>query len=134
VDVKDREITRLKRRLREVQALLRDAKVMLAAPPAAAAADSDVEPPLSAAEIRHLHDQFAPPTGSACTICGAVHPGPCQTCGGLHARACPRIRSVEYQPQGDNILIRKVEYWPDGRWSTDGIYFPESLPPLPDEG
>jgi len=129
VDTKDREITRLKRRLREVQALLRAANTDLAARPAAETQDE----PLTAAEIRHLHEQFAPPTGKACATCGAVHPGPCQTCGGLHARACPRIRSVEYQPQGDNILIRKVEYWPDGRWSTDGIFFPEQLPPLPDE-
>jgi hypothetical protein len=131
VDVKDREITRLKRRLRDVQALLRDANTELARRPALAV---DVaEEPLSAAEIRHLHEQFAPPTGNACTTCGVIHRGACETCGGLHARACPRIRSVEYQPQGDNILIRKVEYWPDGRWSTDGIYFPEQLPPLADE-
>ena len=129
VDTKDREITRLKRRLREVQALLRAANTELATRPAAETPDE----PLTAAEIRHLHEQFAPPTGKACATCGTVHPGPCQTCGGLHARACPRIRSVEYQPQGDNILIRKVEYWPDGRWSTDGIFFPEQLPPLPDE-
>lgn len=132
-DARDREITRLRRRLREAQAALREAKVELADPPAADAADSEAEPPLSAAEIRHLHDQFAPPTGNACAACGVIHPGPCGTCGGLHARSCPRVRSVEYTSQGDNILIRKVEYWPDGRWSVEGIFWPEQLPPLPGE-
>ncbi len=130
-DARDREIARLKRRLREAQALLRDANTELAARPAAV--PEVAEEPLSAAEIRHLHEQFAPPTGKPCGTCGAVHPGPCQTCGGLHARACPRVRSIEYTPQGDNILIKRVEYWPDGRWSTEGIYFPEQLPPIPDE-
>ena len=131
-DARDREITRLRRRLREAQALLGEARLELAGRPEVPATEPGEEP-LTAAEIRHLHDQFAPPTGKACAACGVIHPGPCQTCGGLHARSCPRIRSVEYQPKGDDIIIRRVEYWPDGRWSTEGIYFPESLPPLPDE-
>lgn len=128
-DPQQREIARLKRRLREVQALLRDANAELARRPSGETPDE----PLTAAEIRHLHEQFAPPTGNACATCGVIHRGACETCGGLHARACPRVRSVEYQPQGDNILIKRVEYWPDGRWLTEGIYFPESLPPIPDE-
>ena len=132
-DARDREITRLRRRLREAQALLRAANTELATRPAPVAGDPGEEP-LTAAEIRHLHAQFAPPTGQACATCGTIHPGPCQTCGGLHARSCPRIRSVEYQPKGDDIIIRRVEYWPDGRWSRDGIYWPEDLPPIPDEG
>lgn len=129
VDTKDREITRLRRRLREVQALLRDANTELASRPAAEPPDE----PLTAAEIRHLHEQFARPTGQACATCGVVHRGPCETCGGLHARACPRIRSVEYQTRGDDVIIKRVEYWPDGRWSTDGIFFPEQLPPMPED-
>ena len=131
-DARDREITRLRRRLREAQKLLRAAKAELAGRPAPVVAEPGEEP-LTAAEIRHLHTQFAPPTGKACPDCGAIHPGPCQTCGGLHARSCPRVRSVEYTSQGDSILIRKVEYWPDGRWSVEGIFWPEQLPPLPGE-
>ena len=125
-DARDREITRLRTRLRDTQALLRAANTRPEVPD-----PEPAEEPLTAAEIRHLHDQFAPPTGKACAACGVIHPGPCQTCGGLHARSCPRVRSVEYTSQGDNILIRKVEYWPDGRWSTDGIFWPEQLPPIP---
>ena len=132
VDPREREILRLRRRLKDAQAALKAAKAQAAHQPELPAAEP-AEEPLSAAEIRHLHDQFAPPTGKPCATCGALHPGPCQTCGGLHARACPRIRSVEYIPQGDKVFIQRVEYWPDGRWSTDGIFFPESLPPLPEE-
>ena len=132
-DAQDREVTRLRRRLREAQAALRAVSAELATRPPLLAGEP-VEEPLTAAEIRHLHAQFAPPTGKPCPDCGVIHRGACETCGGLHARSCPRIRSVEYQPKGDDIIIRRVEYWPDGRWSTDGIYFPESLPPLPDEG
>ena len=112
---------------REPLRLLREALALLTTPPAAE------EPELTDAEVRHLHAQFAPPTGQTCPVCGRVHPGPCQTCGGLHARACPRVRSIEYVPQGDSILIKRVEYWPDGRWDTSGIMFADQLPPLPDE-
>ena len=132
-DARDREITRLRTRLREATALLASARAELATRPDVSAGDPGEEP-LTAAEIRHLHAQFAPPTGQACATCGTIHPGPCQTCGGLHARSCPRVRSVEYTSQGDNIQIRKVEYWPDGRWAVDGIFWPEQLPPIPEEG
>lgn len=129
-DVRDREITRLRRRLRENRTLLADALGELTARPSAAA---DAEPEFTDAEIRHMHAQFAPPTGEACPDCGRIHPGPCQTCGGVHGRACPRVRSIEYTTQGDKILIRRVEYWPDGRWDTSGIMFADQLPPLPGE-
>lgn len=94
----------------------------------------DGDRPLTPGEIRHLHAQFTPsPPDRPCAVCGTLHKGACQTCGGLHARACPRVRSVEYETHGDRVTLRKVEYWPDGRWSTDGIIWPDDLPPLPGE-
>lgn len=127
---RDAEIARLRQRLRACQRGLREARAELAARPPA---PDDSEQPLTAAEIRHLHERFVPsPAGTTCATCGRVHPGPCQTCGGIHAHACPRVRSVEYERHGDQMMIRKVEYWPGDRWSRDGIMFADELPPLPE--
>ena len=129
VDPKDTEITRLRRRLRTCQASLRAARSELAKRPPAPPAPE----PLTGEEIRHLHKQFARnPERKPCEYCGKVHVGACETCGGLHAHACPRVRAVEYEVHGDNVLIRRVEYWAAGRWSTEGILFPTDLPPLPE--
>jgi len=125
------ETERLRRRLRGAQKRLREARAELAARPPAAGDEG----PLSPEEIRHLHAQFRPtPPGEKCTQCGQVHPGACQTCGGLHARACPRVRAVEYEVHGDRVTIRRVDYWPPGRWDSEGIIWPEELPPLPGDG
>lgn len=132
-------VTGLKRRLRDTRADLKAARVevarLQAVLEAAGMPDGD-EPPMTADEIRHLHALFtpSPPGGPACPDCGKLHTGPCQACGGLHARQCPRVRSVEYISQGDRVLIRKVAYWPEGKWSDEGVTWPESLPPLPGEG
>lgn len=123
------EITRLRRKLRDTRADLRDTRAELARRPPAPSDDD-----LTEAEVRHLHAQFVPSLpGTVCQDCGKAHPGPCQTCGGLHARACPRVRSVSYVTQGDKVLISQVTFWPDGKWSTDGIIWPDELPPLPGE-
>lgn len=42
----------------------------------------------------------------------------CQHCGGLHTRACPRVRSISYSSDGKPS---QVDFWPDGRWPTDGV-------------
>jgi transcriptional regulator with XRE-family HTH domain len=44
----------------------------------------------------------------------------CQHCRGVHTRACPRVKSVEYQESG---ALKRVEYWAEGEWSTDHVIF-----------
>ena len=44
----------------------------------------------------------------------------CQHCKGIHTRACPRVKSVEYQDSG---ALKRVEYWPDGSWPTENVIF-----------
>jgi transcriptional regulator with XRE-family HTH domain len=44
----------------------------------------------------------------------------CPNCHGIHTRACPRVRSVEYHDGGQ---LKRVEYWPEGQWSTEYVIF-----------
>ena len=44
----------------------------------------------------------------------------CEHCGGLHRRACPRVRRIEKHPNGNVIA---VEYWE--KWDESGVIFPE---------
>lgn len=44
----------------------------------------------------------------------------CQHCKGVHTRACPRVKSVEYHEGG---ALKQVEYWPDGQWPTENVIF-----------
>jgi transcriptional regulator with XRE-family HTH domain len=44
----------------------------------------------------------------------------CQHCKGVHTRACPRVKSVEYHEGG---TLARVEYWPDGDWPTEHVIF-----------
>jgi hypothetical protein len=117
----------LRRKLRDARADLREARDELKRRPPPGALED-----LSEADLRHLYAQAEPPAGNTCPECGKIHPGPCQTCGGLHARSCPRVRSVRYITQGDRVLIGEVTFWPDGKWDTEGIIFPDELPPLPE--
>lgn len=48
----------------------------------------------------------------------------CSHCGGVHVRACPRVRSMSWHPNG---TIASVEFWPDGRWSDAHIIWPEQV-------
>lgn len=50
----------------------------------------------------------------------------CQHCGGAHARACPRVRSLTWHPNG---TLAGVEFWPADRWPQADIMWPEQLPP-----
>ena len=125
---RDEQIARLRKRLRTCQRNLREARAELAARPPVPGDDPELTPD----EIRHLHKQFEPnPKGDTCGYCQRVHSGPCQACGGIHARACPRVRSVEYQPQGDRVLMKRVTYW--RTWDDSDVLWAESLPPLPEE-
>jgi hypothetical protein len=50
--------------------------------------------------------------------------GPCEDCGGLHQRACPRIRRQVWIGQGSGAGTRtEVEYWKE--FDQTGIIWPE---------
>ena len=46
----------------------------------------------------------------------------CAHCGGLHARACPRVASIEYWESGS---IKRVRFWKT--FDDDGVIWPEDL-------
>lgn len=46
----------------------------------------------------------------------------CLHCGGIHLRACRRVRRAEWHVDG---TLLRVWYWPDGKWSEDEICWPE---------
>lgn len=48
----------------------------------------------------------------------------CTHCGGLHAMACPRVKSFSFAPNGG---IASVEFWPWNQWPRDNIEFPHEL-------
>lgn len=47
----------------------------------------------------------------------------CGDCGGVHNRACPRVRSRSYHENG---TPKSVDYWPDGQWPQDTVIFRDS--------
>lgn len=49
----------------------------------------------------------------------------CRWCGGLHARACPRVKRLSYDPTGQNVT--EVEFWPADQWSDAHVVWPEDL-------
>lgn len=49
--------------------------------------------------------------------------GPCLHCGGLHSRACPRVRRVKW----DGGKPVEAVYWRDGKWPTSEVLFPEDI-------
>lgn len=66
---------------------------------------------LTADERKGYREQFA--AGKAC-----VH------CGGLHLRACPRIRRIVMRNKEE---ISEVEFWPDASWPKTEVVFPEDF-------
>jgi DNA-binding transcriptional regulator YiaG len=53
----------------------------------------------------------------------------CAHCRGIHVRACPRVKRMRYH---ENSTLAEVEFWPDGKWPTDNVIFPDS-PEMNDE-
>lgn len=49
---------------------------------------------------------------------------PCSHCGGRHARACPRVRQMQFHPNG---ALAGVTFWPDGKWSGDHVLWPDEM-------
>lgn len=47
----------------------------------------------------------------------------CAHCRGVHTRACPRVKRMTYHEGGQ---LAEVEFWPDGKWPTDYVIFPDS--------
>lgn len=54
---------------------------------------------------------------------GQADRGSCLICGGIHLRACPRLKRVERHADGTIIA---EEYWPPGTWESEHIIFPEA--------
>ncbi|MFJ5532447.1 hypothetical protein [Streptomyces sp. NPDC093261] len=50
----------------------------------------------------------------------------CPWCGGLHVRACPRVKSMRFDNAGEKVL--EVAFWPDGKWLDSFIDWPEDMP------
>jgi hypothetical protein len=48
----------------------------------------------------------------------------CKHCGGLHLRACPRVRRLVMRNRDE---ISEVEFWPDGKWDDSMIVWPEDV-------
>jgi hypothetical protein len=49
---------------------------------------------------------------------------PCVHCGGLHLRACRRLKRAEWHSDG---TLLKAWYWPDGKWDESEIVWPEDI-------
>ena len=56
----------------------------------------------------------------------------CTHCGGLHVRACPRVRRMEFGP-GNTLTA--IEFWKAGEWPDTGVVWPEQIlaEPMPTE-
>jgi hypothetical protein len=48
----------------------------------------------------------------------------CSHCGGRHTRACPRVKRMEFHPNG---ALASVEFWREGQWSDTEIIWQEDL-------
>lgn len=48
----------------------------------------------------------------------------CRHCGGVHSRACSRVKRLRFTDSG---ALAEVEYWPDDQWSDALVIWPEML-------
>ena len=46
----------------------------------------------------------------------------CTDCGGIHKRACPRVRRKVFLGNGNLV---EVEFWRHGHWDDSGVIWPE---------
>jgi len=53
----------------------------------------------------------------------------CKHCGGIHARACPRVKRMTFHPNGS---LAEIEFWEAGVWPEDNVAWPEEIPYYPD--
>ncbi len=55
---------------------------------------------------------------------------PCPDCGGIHERACPRVKEKEFHPNGNLVRVRYFRSYDD-----TGVIWPEdAFDPSDDEG
>jgi hypothetical protein len=56
----------------------------------------------------------------------------CRHCGGVHQRACPRVKRLRFDTERGGALV-EVEFWPEGSWSGEHVIWPEMLGVLDDD-
>lgn len=49
----------------------------------------------------------------------------CRHCGGIHERACPRVKRMVFGP--NSIVPAEIEFFPDSEWSQADILWPEEI-------
>ena len=49
----------------------------------------------------------------------------CTWCGGLHLRACPRVKKFEFGNDGKTVT--SVEFWPPMQWPDKDVVWPEDM-------
>lgn len=54
--------------------------------------------------------------------------GRCSHCGGIHARSCPRVKRMEFHPNG---IVAAVEFWPHDRVNWEGVLFEDQADSAP---
>jgi hypothetical protein len=75
----------------------------------------DNEPDLSLEEIQYAQAVFA----------GRIEgKKACEYCGGIHLRACRRVKMFEYNR---DQTLRRVVFWQDGSWDDSEIIWPEEV-------
>lgn len=53
-----------------------------------------------------------------------AHIPACAHCGGRHVRACPRVKSMRFHPNGS---LAGVDFWGDGKWSEAHVLFGDEM-------
>lgn len=48
----------------------------------------------------------------------------CQWCQGIHFRACPRVKQLDYHETGQ---IKRVQFWPEGSYDDSDVIWPEQV-------
>jgi hypothetical protein len=46
----------------------------------------------------------------------------CGYCGGIHMRACPRVREIEFYDSGK---LKRMTFWREDEWNDSFIVWPE---------
>lgn len=76
---------------------------------------ADEQPGLSSDEIQYAQQVFA----------GQIEgKKACEYCGGIHLRACRRVKTIEYYRDG---TLRRVIFWQDGNWDASETIWPEEV-------
>lgn len=54
----------------------------------------------------------------------------CRHCGGIHVRACPRVKLMRFHPNGS---LAEVEFWQENQWSDDHVVWSDQIPDLDEQ-